>query len=283
MQGTTLSYSADPKPGEYVIGVVDRGGLQVRRARKRYIIRSGQLVVWDPSEPHTGVTLDGRPWAARLLVLEPPSLERVLGDAMLPIRDLEFARPVSSDPRVVLAFTLLHRLVREPATTLEREEALSKLVSVLVDGGGVERSSAKGERHARSHPAVRRALEYLREHLVENVSLAELARASGVDKFRLTRLFREGIGMPPHRFQIAQRVLAARRMLEAGDVEVGRIALSVGFADQSHLYRHFRSVLGITPLEYARRFATRGTATEAQPVASSATSEPPSPGRAPES
>jgi len=59
--------------------------------------------------------------------------------------------------------------------------------------------------------------------------------------------------MPPHRFQIAQRVKLARRMLERG-AGVSEVAARTGFFDQSHLHRHFRRSLGTTPREYARRF-----------------------------
>jgi AraC family transcriptional regulator len=94
----------------------------------------------------------------------------------------------------------------------------------------------------------------MRDRLTDNVSLDQLARAAGVDRYRLTRLFREAVGIPPHRFHIAQRIIAARKLLEGGERDVAGIAAAVGFVDQSHLYRHFCRTLGVTPLEYARRF-----------------------------
>ena len=88
------------------------------------------------------------------------------------------------------------------------------------------------------------------DRLVErNVSLDELAAVAGIGKFRLIRLFRERIGLPPHALQIAHRIHRARRMLEGG----ASIADAAGFADQSHMHRHFRSGLGITPREYRVR------------------------------
>jgi transcriptional regulator GlxA family with amidase domain len=44
-------------------------------------------------------------------------------------------------------------------------------------------------------------------------------------------------------------------MLETGHLDIASIAAAAGFVDQSHLYRHFRRLLGVTPGEYARRFA----------------------------
>jgi AraC-like DNA-binding protein len=105
----------------------------------------------------------------------------------------------------------------------------------------------------RDDPALRRAREFLGDRLPATVTLDELAAAAGTSKFRLVRLFRAATGMPPHRYQLAQRIRLARRMLERG-VPIAEVAAATGFADQSHLHRHFRRGLDLTPREYARRF-----------------------------
>ena len=89
------------------------------------------------------------------------------------------------------------------------------------------------------------------------MTLAELARAAGVSRHRLSRLFRAAYGMPPHRFQLARRLERARRLLEHG-VPVAEAALTTGFFDQSHLHRHFRPTLGMTPGQYAQMYKTAG-------------------------
>ena len=64
-------------------------------------------------------------------------------------------------------------------------------------------------------------------------------------------MFRVAFGLPPHRFQLAQRIRLARRLLERG-VAVADVAQATGFFDQSHLHRHFRATLGMIPAGYAR-------------------------------
>jgi AraC-like DNA-binding protein len=97
------------------------------------------------------------------------------------------------------------------------------------------------------------ACDYLADRPERNVGLDELAAAAGIGKFRLIRLFRERTGLPPHALQVAHRVRKARRLLEAGET-IANIAAATGFADQSHLNRHFQRSLGVTPGEYRRRF-----------------------------
>jgi transcriptional regulator GlxA family with amidase domain len=106
-------------------------------------------------------------------------------------------------------------------------------------------------RSARGDPALRRACEFLHDELANNVTLDELERAAGVSRHRLSRMFRTAYDIPPHRFQLAHRIRIARQMLERG-VAISEVAQATGFFDQSHLHRHFRRTLGMTPASYAR-------------------------------
>lgn len=248
--GTTSSYAVDPRAGELIAGAIDRGGLRVRRARATYELSAGDLVLWDASHPHAGSART--PWTSRLVVFETASLEALCADVLHP-RDLEIRTPVTRDPGVRRAFAALHARIAAAAGRLERDDAVLAFAEAMVRRGVAERSLPRSV--ARSAPAFRRACDYVRAHLDENIGLAALAAAAGTDRHRLTRLFRAATGASPHRFLIAQRIAAARRMLEAGRADVAAIAAATGFVDQSHLYRHFGRSLGMTPRRYARRLA----------------------------
>jgi hypothetical protein len=53
MAGETTSYAMEPR-GEYVFGIVAAEPMRVRRGRERYLVEPGQIVAWDPSQPHAG-------------------------------------------------------------------------------------------------------------------------------------------------------------------------------------------------------------------------------------
>jgi transcriptional regulator GlxA family with amidase domain len=65
----------------------------------------------------------------------------------------------------------------------------------------------------------------------------------------------ESWGLPPHALLIAHRVRHARRLLEAG-TPIAVTAAATGFADQSHLHRHFQRSLGTSPGACRRQFQT---------------------------
>jgi AraC-like DNA-binding protein len=237
MAGRTTGYRVDPV-GEYVIGVTTAVGYHLRRGRHCHRVGNGQLVVLDPSTAHEGTPLAPAPWDARLLVLE-------LGTDL----DIAFPDPLPRDRRLAEAFLALHALTRAPASTLERETAMVSFLDRL-RSTSPEAGSATSRANA---AAVERAVAHLREHVAENVTLDELALVAHSSKCHLVRQFRTITGTPPHAYQLALRIVEARRMLERG-WSPADVATRTGFVDQSHFHRHFRRRLGITPGRYAAAF-----------------------------
>ena len=141
-----------------------------------------------------------------------------------------------------------------PASRLERDGRLAEWLRALIDCSPDARPRRSPLRPG-DDKAFRLARDFLAGQHERNISLDELATAAGIGKFRLIRLFRQRTGLPPHALQLAHRIRSARRLLEAGQT-IAEVAAASGFADQSHLHRHFQRSLGVTPAEYQRRFAT---------------------------
>lgn len=84
-------------------------------------------------------------------------------------------------------------------------------------------------------------------------SPAGLARQLHVSERSLQRLAARFVGMPPQLLLRRRRLQeAAERMRADPAADLGALAAELGFADQSHLTREFRSVLGATPRGYGR-------------------------------
>jgi AraC family transcriptional regulator len=101
-----------------------------------------------------------------------------------------------------------------------------------------------------AHPrAVADALAFIHANYARELSLTDIAGAGHLSAFHLARLFKQALGVSPHRYLIQLRVNSARWLLSAGSGErsLAELANAVGFADQSHLTRHFKRVLGVTP------------------------------------
>jgi AraC family transcriptional regulator len=133
-----------------------------------------------------------------------------------------------------------------PLGSLFADHAVTTLVGALV------RLTGLGVSECRQRPAasLRRALDYVNDHLAGPVSLADLAAVAGVSVFHFARQFRGAVGEPPHQYIIRRRVERAKDLMREGRLSLAQVAAAVGFADQSHLARHFKRLVGVTPRQF---------------------------------
>jgi AraC family transcriptional regulator len=105
------------------------------------------------------------------------------------------------------------------------------------------------ENSARVPPPVARAMEHMRQHFAEDLSLDALSQAAHCSTFHLSRRFRQATGMTLSQYLIRLRVEHARHLLRtgAGGRSLSEVAHAAGFSDQSHLTRHMKRLLGVTP------------------------------------
>jgi AraC family transcriptional regulator len=102
--------------------------------------------------------------------------------------------------------------------------------------------------HKLSAPQLRGVLDYIDDQIDQNFTLAELAAIAGFSPTYFARQFKQAIGMAPHQYLIHRRVERASLLLARGNTTVAEVAQLVGFADQSHLNRHFKRLIGVAPV-----------------------------------
>lgn len=104
---------------------------------------------------------------------------------------------------------------------------------------------------------VRRVLEFIQGRLPDAVPVAAVARAAGVSRSHLCRIFKRATGIPVKRFLTRLRVQAAKTLLREGGVAIHQVARRVGFRDPGHFDRVFRQWEGQTPSRYRRRLMAK--------------------------
>ncbi|MEU5531946.1 AraC family transcriptional regulator [Streptomyces sp. NPDC020362] len=228
---------------EYTVGVCV-GGCEVIDYRGGHIRTGpGTIVVLEPGEMHTGgpgTTTDG--YAYRALYAEPTLLaDGTLGG--LP----HFREPLLDDPELATALRLTHAELSACPDPLEAESRLPWLLTALARRHSTARPVSD---HVPGAAAVALTVrDRLADELTAPPSLALLAADLGLSRYQLLRAFRTTMGIPPYAWLAQYRVTRARGLLEAG-LRPAEVAGLVGFADQAHLTRWFRRVLGVTPAAY---------------------------------
>jgi AraC-like DNA-binding protein len=150
-----------------------------------------------------------------------------------------------------LAMSLLAAL-QEPAhaTTLFIDSvALAFHAHVLAAYGGVP-SGGSFSRAGLAPWQLRRAIEFIEANLAGDPSIASLAGECGLSQSHFARAFRQAMGIPPHRWLMQRRLERAKKLLLEGELGLPDIALTCGFADQSHMNRYFVRAEGYSPRKW---------------------------------
>jgi len=208
-------------------------------------------IVIQAGEPHSSVPVADPLLTLRTFYLEEPLVAEVAAALWHGTGTVAFRDPRLEDAETVAGLVAAHRALDRGERAAEEKTffALERLL----------------HRHAQPTGAARRATatdaslalvrELLGDRLAEAVGLAELAAAAGLSRFHLIRAFQRRYGLTPFAYQRNLRIERARAVLRAG-VSLADAAANAGFADQSHLGRSFRAVMGSTPGEYRASYRT---------------------------
>lgn len=161
--------------------------------------------------------------------------------------DLQFERPVQQAPHLAreLACAVAACLSADALLRGRGEEGVTLLLGRIAAGAGVRLSTERGLGHA----AVVRLQELLAADFQQTPSLEQMAAEVGLSRFHLLRSFQKHTGLSPRQWAMQLRTRRAQGLLRLG-LPAGEVAHRLGFADQSHLNRHFRAAYGISPGRY---------------------------------
>ena len=96
--------------------------------------------------------------------------------------------------------------------------------------------------------------EYLDEHYTERLALDDLAGTFFINKFYLSKIFRETYGTTINNYLISKRITRAKQLLRFTDMTVDEVGAAVGMGDANYFSRMFRKVEGISPRKYRKQW-----------------------------
>jgi AraC-like DNA-binding protein len=239
---------------DYRIGLVTRGTKKYTYRKRVLLADHNSIALAEPGEVHTGAPVR-EPFELRMLSLQPEALaEFVPQDCGYASALPSFDKPVFSDRELNNLLTGLFDGIgcgHDPECwKLYVDECLQSIVALLM---ARNTGLPHQEPPTRDRQAIQKAMSLIHDLYDRPLSLEEIARESGLPKYRFLRAFRAEVGLPPHRYQLHFRLEKAKRSIAMG-TPLAEVALSSGFYDQSHFHRHFTGLTGISP--HAYRLAT---------------------------
>lgn len=226
----------------YAIGSTLAGVQSFNYRHSRRDSLPGHTMVLHPDEVHDGQAGTDEGFQYRMVYVEPALIQAVLQGRALPFIE----GGVTTDPRLAMATHHLLRHIDTVPEPLELSHVVAELAHALQAVAGGPARLPKGD-----FLAAQRAYDYLHTHQAQVIALDELEAATGRDRWSLSSDFRIFFGTSPYRFQTMRRLDVVRRMLMGG-ASLADAAATAGFADQSHMTRHFTKTFGLTPGRWLR-------------------------------
>lgn len=206
----------------------------------------GSLVSVVPGHPHWYGVVGSGHWDEVYLVFDGPVFALAMAHGLIdPGRPVRSLAPVPYWLHRIDSF----RTRRAPRTAVGRDHEALDVVRLLGDIRAQEIDGAPAEGGT---PAdwFARSQELLETDLAEPVDLERVADTVGMPYETWRRRFRDRAGCAPARYRLLRRVDAASTMLAHTSLTTRDIAGSLGFCDEHHLIRHFRSTTGRTPRQF---------------------------------
>jgi transcriptional regulator GlxA family with amidase domain len=154
---------------------------------------------------------------------------------------------------VVAGIDLALAMVAEDHGELLATEVARWLVVFIRRAGGQAQTSSQLAAARADRPSLRDLLVWIDEHLLDDLSVAKLARRAATSVRTFARRFREETGTTPARYVENVRIQAAQRLLETSGRSIEEVARDVGLASGEALRRAFARTLGIRPSAYRSR------------------------------
>lgn len=182
--------------------------------------------------------------------LHPAFLMQVAEASDIDTRLVEIVNCFSErDPQIQHIAQSLHAELKAPGLMGQMYvETLTHLLAIHL----IRRYSAFGAKQPSlvgklSTSKLQQVIDYIHTYLDQELTLTQLAEVAGMSPGYFTTLFKASTGLAPHQYVIQQRVEHAKQLLLQGNLAIADVAFQVGFCDQSHLSRHMKRLLGLTP------------------------------------
>lgn len=227
-----------------VFAVTESGEAVVRSGAREGYLRPGRVLTIPPGVIHAAQSLGGAPWRYRALYVDRTHFPIPLDPAAT---GRHATISVVYAPVLARRLLELHRALEPSAGEIDLHDGIRDVLCALapVAARAFVSSGAVQERAS----VVEAALALIHGDPLRRWSLPELARAVGMSRFQLCRVFRRQVGTSPCAYALNRRIGAAHEWL-ASTHTISQVAYELGFSDQSHFTRRFLHVYGLTPGEY---------------------------------
>lgn len=208
----------------------------------------GDLLFLFPGIPHTYKPVAPGSWTEFYIIFEGPVFDLWLTNGLLdPEKPVHHCEPVDLWLRRLEAVTGAPRETEFEHPLLEVCRLQQVLADMLIikEGGSPE---------AREMRMTSQACAILESDLGKDMDIPGIARQMGVNHETFRKIFTKKVGMPPARYRNARIIDRACELMQRGQMKDAQIAQKLGFCDEYHFSRLFKTVVGVSPRIFKKMF-----------------------------
>ncbi|WP_375748732.1 helix-turn-helix domain-containing protein [Vibrio sp. HN007] len=250
-QGAYSEYTFKPHYHiDFHIGLVVSGVQEQKFNRNKVLLAPGRISVMPPGEVHDGITYRDSPYQLNTFRISPELVQACFSD-MFSVNNLpQFGGAMVENHQISQQLVYLFNYLKhqKEITSLPFEEQWLKTLLPLLENLTKRKSTVvKG---ALSDKHLNWVVEYCHENISDKISLDQLSSLSDLNRYQFLRRFEKSVGITPHKWLTQLRLERACQLMRKSDKSIAEISAEVGFFDQSHFNRAFKSLYGVAPSMY---------------------------------
>ena len=113
-------------------------------------------------------------------------------------------------------------------------------------------ASVEEKRNVSSKKIVEEAIQYMKKHYAEDISLEKIANRFFLNQTYFSRLFKQYTGSTFTDYLIELRMEKAKELLGKGKYKVYEVSQMIGYRSEKYFFRVFKQYTGCSPTEYYR-------------------------------
>ena len=232
----------------YLFFIVEEGSGVVTYGRKKYKVKAGDCVFLDCRKTYSHTTDEDNLWKLRWIHFNGTTAKSIYE------KYLDRGGEVVFSPKELGIIINIHNSLLATAGAddyirdMKINALIGELLVMIMEGSVVYDRPTTGK----SRKDVEPIRDYLDEHFREKISLDELADKFFINKFYMTRIFKEQYGTSINSYITGLKITQAKELLRFSDDSLEMIGEKCGIGDANYFSRTFKKVEGISPREYRK-------------------------------
>ena len=222
---------------------ITNGSIMLHLKECELILKEENIAIINPYQIHSATKVDKNSYGVYALYLDKDWIEKLQNELFEICEYMPFSTNIIINKQTYRKFLSLCTTIFQNDFTIKKEELIIDFISNLFINSS--NTTAKKSKNILTCDIK----TYIDKNITSNLTIEEIAKEFLISPFHLIRIFKKELGLTPHQYILNQKINLSKELLSKG-INIAEVAITVGFNDQSHLYKYFKQIFSISPKEY---------------------------------